>query len=236
MDVPANPCYIDEYGFCLFDAALRAFDLWVEGIPYVTSEAPGVVAHAQRQLVRDVWPPVEKLCIRLEAQDKGELSSRIERAFRDVEDYARSIDSYCESSKFDFDLWLYGDAARFNFAPVDGDIASLLERAGVEGQLSEEDDFDHWRDGREWTRELGERSAQIEIQKYGHPPTDDYVRQVALWAWACFWLASHLRHKRLDHHEAHGPLESYLSQRAVISETKYPIIREALGRAYGMRI
>lgn len=231
----ANP-YRNESGCCLFGRALQVYDLWLDGIPHVNSGTSGIKAYAQRQLVRDVWPAVEQLCIRLEAQAKGELASRIERAFRDAEDYARLIDNYCESDKFDFDLWLYGDPGRSDVEPAEGDIASLVEQAGDVGQLPEGEDFYHWSYGREWARELGQRSAQMEIDKYGHPPTDDYVQQVAHWAWACFWLATQFRHRNLDHHKAHGTLESYLSSMGVVSETKYPVIHEALGQAYGMSI
>jgi hypothetical protein len=119
---------------------------------------------------------------------------------------------------------------------VNGTSAALLEQAHVVGQLQADEDFCHWSQGREWTRVLGERCEQIAIDKYGDAPLDEYARHVAYWAWACFWLGVQLRHQNVDHHGAYGNLEAYLSSMAVVSEIKAPVIHEALGRAYGMRI
>jgi len=232
----ADDPYIDEYGHSLFERALAAYDLWLDGIPYFNSGTAGFEAYAQRQFVRDVWPAVEQLCICLEANGKGELASRIERGFRDVEDYARLIDNYCESEKFDMDLWSYGDPARFGIDPVDDTTELLLEHAVIMGQPQEDEDFYHWSQGREWTRELGERCEQIEIEKYGHAAMDEYARHVAYWAWACFWLAVQLHHRRTDHHGAYQHLQGYLSGLCCVCETKDLVVREVLGRAFGMRI
>lgn len=215
---------------------MQVYDLWLEGLPYVNSGTAGIEAYAHRLLIRDAWPAVEQLCIRLEALGKSELARRIERAFRDVEDYARLIDDYCESDKFDFDLWQYGDPVKSQIAEVKGDVASLIDQASVEGRLEDGEDFGHWSDGRDWTVDLGQRSAQKEVEKYGHPPTRDYVQQVAHWLWSCFWLAAQLYYRDVDHRETRRVLESYLSSMGVVTETKYPVIREALGRAYGMDI
>jgi len=227
--------YVNEHGVSLFERALTAYDLWLDGIPCVNSGANGVEAYAQRQLVRDVWPAVEQLCIRLEANGKSELASRIERGFRDVEDYARIIDDYCQSERFDFELWQYGDPALNMQYEKDGEPSTLSAKA-EKIAIQPVRDLDSWCYRRQWARELGEQCEGAEIEKYGHAPTEDYVEYVARWAWACFWLAAQLRHCKLDHHKACSHLECLLSPLCLVSETKYPVIHEALGRAYGMRI
>jgi hypothetical protein len=96
--------------------------------------------------------------------------------------------------------------------------------------------FDAWCYRRQWVRELGEKSEQIEIEKYGHAPFDDYVQVVARWALACFWLAAQLRYHKVDHHQARAHLEKLLASLCFVSETKAPVVDESLGHAYGMRI
>ena len=232
----AGDPYVNEYGRSLFDLVLAAYDHWLDGVPYVGPSTAGVHTSSRRLLLQDVYPAVRQLCIRLEANGKGELASRIERDFRDVEDCARSIDNYCESDKFDLNVWLYGDLAQDRIAPVSEPQAALLERARALERPETDDDFHGWSPGREWALDLGERCEKIEIEKYGHTSMPGYARHVAYWAWACFWLAVQLRHQKIDHHRAYGSLEEYSSSMAVVSETKHPVIHEALGRAYGMSI
>ena len=231
-----NP-YVNECGLCLFDLVLEAYDQWLEGLPYVRSGSGGqVTARAQPELVREVWPTVQQLCIRLEAHARGALAARLERAFRDAEDYARLIDNYCESEAFDFHLWAYGDPVLDSIRTVKAEPAALLAQAEEIGECELTEDLYFTAFEREWAAELGKRSTEIEIEKYGHPPTDDYAERTEMRAWACFWLAAQLHRKGLSHQEARGHLEQYLSSHMVVSETKYPVIHEALGRAYGMDI
>ena len=231
-----NP-YANEHGVSLFDLFFDAYDRWLEGLPYVGSGSGGkVTAHTQPELIREVWPTVQQLCIRLEAQGKGDLGARVERAFRDAEDYARGIDNYCESEQFDYHLWAYGDPALDTIPLVDAEPEVLLAQAEEIGECKLTEDLYFTAFQREWAAELGKRSAEIEIEKYGHPPTDDYAERTEMRAWACFWLAAQLHRKGRSHQEASGYLEQYLSSHMVVSETKYPVIHEALGRAYGMDI
>jgi hypothetical protein len=228
--------YTDEFGHCLFERALRAFYDWLECIPYISCDGDATKSETHRELARNVWRAVQQFCIRLEANDKGELASRIEQAYRDVEDCARIIDNYCTSDKFDFHLWEFGDPAQDHIQPVKGDSAALLEQACLEAQPTEDEDIRHWADDCEWAQDLGVRCEQFEIEKYGHAVTSDYTCQVAYWAWACFWLAVQLKRQKVDHVKARVSLEECLSSMLVVSETKEPVIHEALGRAYGMHI
>jgi hypothetical protein len=229
--------YVNEYGVSLFDLALDLYDCWLMDLPHVRSGRGGVVAGgSQPELVREVWPTVQQLCIRLEADGKGDLAARVERAFRDAEDYARGIDNYCESEQFDYHLWAYGDPALDTIPTVDAEPEVLLTQAEDIGECSLTEDLYFTAFEREWAAELGKRSTEIEIEKYGHPPTEDYAERTEMRAWACFWLAAQLHRKGLSHQQARCYLEQYLSSHMVVSETKYPIIHEALGRAYGMSI
>jgi hypothetical protein len=231
-----NP-YANEHGVSLFDLVLDAYDGWLEGLPYVESGSGGqVTAHARPELVREVWPTVQKLCIRLEAQDKGDLASRVERAFRDAEDYARIIDNYCESEAFDYHLWAYGDPVLDTIPTVEAEPAALLARAEEIGECKQTEDLYFTAFERQWAADLGQQCAQIEVDRYGHPPTDDYAERTEMRAWACFWLAAQLQRRGLSHQEAYRYLEQYLSGHTVVRETKRLVIHEALGRAYGMRI
>jgi hypothetical protein len=228
--------YINEYGHSLFEQVLTVYDRWLEGIPYVSGGDDVTESQTHRMLVRDVWPAVQQLCIRLEAADKGELAARIEGAYRDAEDYARIIDDYCRSDKFDYNLWQFGDLAMDSMQyEKERDPTVLSAKAEVIGNQSVTD-FDAWCYRCQWVRELGEKSEQIEIEKYGHAPFDDYAQVVARWAWACFWLAAQLRYHKVDHHQARAHLEKLLASLCFVSETKDPIVDESLGRAYGMRI
>jgi hypothetical protein len=236
MTTPLDP-YANEYGVSLFDFASDAYDQWLVGLPYVAKRSDGTVkASAQPKLVCDVWPTIQPICIRLEANGKAELGARLERAFRDVEDYARIIDHYCESDAFGFNLWAYGDPVLATLPAVDAEPQALLAQAEEIGEceLSEELYFTAFE--REWAAEVGRRCAETEIEKYGHLPTDDYAERAEMRAWACFWLAAQLRRHGLSHGEASGYLEEYLSRHGVVCETKTPVIREALGRAFGMGI
>jgi hypothetical protein len=232
----SNP-YVNECGVCLFALVLSAYDRWSEGLPYVGSGSGGqVTARAQPELVREVWPTVQQLCIRLEAHARGELAARLERAFRDAEDYARLVDNYCESEAFDYHLWAYGDPVLDTIPTGDAEPEALLAQAEEIGECELTENLYFTAFEREWAAALGQRSAEIEIEKYGHPPTDNYAERTEMRAWACFWLAAQLHRKGLSHQEARGHLEQYLSSHLVVSETKYPVIHEALGRAYGMDI
>jgi hypothetical protein len=228
--------YVDVDGRSLFDQVLTAYDRWLDGVPYAGPGDTGAEAHSRRELMHEVYPAVRLLCIRMEANKKGELASRIERDFRDVEDYARIIDEYCESEEFDLNLWLYGDLSADRIATVNESPAALLERARALEWPQADEDFLDWLQGREWALDVGNRCEKIEIEKYGHTAMSRYAYQVACWAWTSFWLAVQLSRQDIDHHGAYGSLEAYLSSEGVVSETKYPVIQEALGRAYGMHI
>ena len=229
--------YVNKHGVSLFDLVLDLYDRWLMGLPHLRTGSGGAVTgDSQPELVREVWPTVRQLCIRLEADGKGDLAARVERAFRDAEDYARIIDNYCESEQFDYHLWAYGDPALDTIRTVDGEPPALLAQAEEIGECELTEDLHFTAFEREWAAELGKRSTEIEIEKYGHPPTDDYAERTEMRAWACFWLAAQLHRKGLSRQEARGYLARYLSSHMVVSETKYPIIREALGRAYGMDI
>ena len=229
--------YVNEQGVSLFDLVLDLYDRWLMDLPYVRSGRGGAVAgDSQPKLVREVWPTVQQLCIRLETDGKGDLAARLERAFRDAEDYARIIDNYCESEQFDYRLWEYGDPALDTLPTVDAEPPALLAQAEEIGECEPTEDLYFAAFQREWAAELGKRSTEIEIEKYGHPSTDDYAERTEMRAWACFWLAAQLNQRGLSHQEARGYLERYLSSHMVVSEMKYPIIHEALGRAYGMDI
>ena len=229
--------YVNEHGACLFELVLDSYDPWLEGLPYVRSGSGGaVVGYSQPELVREVWPTVQRLCIRLGADGKGDLAARVERAFRDAEDYARIIDNYCQSEQFDYHLWTYGDPVLDTILTVDAEPAALLAQAEEIGERELTEDLYFTAFEREWAAELGKRSTEIEIEKYGHPSTDDYAERTEMRAWACFWLAAQLHRKGLSHQEARGYLERYLSSVLCVSEAKGIIIREALGRAYGMHI
>ena len=236
MTTPLDP-YANEYGVSLFDFASDAYDQWLVGLPYVAKRSDGTVkASAQPKLVCGVWPTIQPICIRLEANGKAELGARLERAFRDVEDYARIIDHYCESDEFDFNLWAYGDPVLDTLPAVGAEPQALLAQAEEIGECELSEDLYFTAFEREWAAEVGRRCAETEIEKYGHPPTDDYAERAEMRAWACFWLAAQLRRHGLSHGEASGYLEEYLSRYGVVCETKTPVIREALGRAYGMEI
>ncbi len=231
-----NP-YVNECGACLFDLALDLYDGWMEGLPYVHCGRDGVVvAECQPELVRDVWPTVQQLCVRLEAQGKGDLAARLERAFRDAEDYARLIDNYCQSERFDYHLWAYGDVALDGLHYPEADLETLEAKAREIGEGPLTEDLAFWEHEREWALHVGERAEEIEVEKYGRAPTDNYALRTEMRAWACFWLAAQLHRRGLSHREAGGYLERYLSSQRVVSEAKYRIIHEALGRAYGMSI
>jgi hypothetical protein len=82
----------NEHGVSLFDFASDAYEQWLEGLPCVEKRSDGTVrAFAHPELARDVWPTIQPICIRLEANGKADLGVRLERAFREVEDYARII-------------------------------------------------------------------------------------------------------------------------------------------------
>jgi hypothetical protein len=229
--------YVNEHGISLFDLVLDLYDRWLMGLPYLRRGSGGAVAgDSQPELVREVWRTVQQLCIRLEVDGKGDLAARVERAFRDAEDYARIIDNYCESDQFDYHLWAYGDPALDTIRTVDAEPAALLAQAEEIGEREPTEDLYFTAFEHEWAAELGKRSTEIEIEKYGHPATDDYAERTEMEAWACFWLAAQLHRRGLSHQEASGYLEQYLSNHMVVSETKYPVIHEALGRAYGMDI
>jgi hypothetical protein len=229
--------YVNEHGVSLFDFVLDLYDQWLEGLPYVESGSGGqVTAHAQPELVREVWPTVQQLCVRLEAHDKSDLAARVERAFRDAEDYARIIDNYCQSEQFDYHLWAEGDDALDTIRTVEAEPAALLAQAREIGECKLTEDLHFTAFERQWAADLGQRCAQIEVDKCGHPPTDDYAERTEMRAWACFWLAAQLQRRGLSHQEARGYLERYLSSHMVVSEMKCPVIHEALGRAYGMSI
>jgi len=229
--------YVNEHGVSLFDLVLDLYDQWLEGLPYVESNSGGqVTARAQPDLVQEVWPTVQQLCVRLEAHDKSDLAARVERAFRDAKDYARIIDNYCESEQFDYHLWTCGDPALDTIRTVEAEPTALLAQAEEIGECELTEDLHFTAFRRQWAADLGQRCVQIKVDKYSHPPTDDYALRTEMRAWACFWLAAQLHRKGLSHQEARGYLEQYLSSHVVVSETKYPVIHEALGRAYGMDI
>lgn len=228
--------YSDEAGRSLFDVVLDLYDEWLAGIPYLNGHGDTVKAATRSELVRDVWPVVERTCVRLEAQGKGDLAARLERAFRDAEDYARLIDNYCQSERFDYHLWAYGDRVLDTIPTVQAEPEALLAQAEEIGKCELTEDLHFTAFERQWAADLGQQCAQIEVEKYGHPPTDDYAERTEMRAWACFWLAAQLHRKGLSHQEARGYLERYLSSQGVVSEAKYRIIHEALGRAYGMSI
>jgi hypothetical protein len=231
-----NP-YANEHGVSLFNLVFDAYDRWLEGLPYVGSGSGGkVTAHTQPELIREVWPTVQRVCIRLEADGKGDLAARLERAFRDAEDYARLIDNYCTSEAFDYHLWAYGDPVLDTMRTVDAEPEALLAEAEEIGECELTEDLHFTAFEREWAADLGARCTQTEVDKYGHPPTDDYAERTEMRAWACFWLAAQLRRKGLTRQEVGNYLEQYLSSCMVVSETKYPVIHEAMGRAYGMKI
>ena len=235
MTDSANP-YTNNAGRSLFDVVLDLYDEWLAGIPYLSEHGETVKSTTRLELMRDVWPVVEQLCIRLEAHGKGELASRLEQAFRDAEDYGRLIDNWCESERFDYRLWAYGDPALDTIPTVEAEPADLLAQAEEIGECELTEDLHFTAFERQWAADLSQRCAQIEIEKYGHPPTDDYALRTEMRAWACFWLAAQLHRRGLSHQEARGCLEQYLSSQRVVSEAKYRIIHEALGRAYGMSI
>jgi len=232
-----NDPYLNEEGVSLFDLSLDLYDRWLMGLPYLYTGRDGsVTGKSQPELVREVWPTVQQLCIRLEARSKGDLAARLERAFRDAEDYARIIDNYCESEQFDHRLWAYGDPVLDTIPTVEAEPEALLAQAEEIGECDLTEDLSFTAFEREWAAELGRRSAEIEIEKYGRLPTDDYAERTEMRAWGCFWLAAQLHRKGLSRQEARSYLERYLSSHMVVSETKYPVIHEALGRAYGMSI
>jgi len=76
----------------------------------------------------DVWPAVQQLCIRLEANGKGELSSRIERSFAMWRITPRIMMTSAKTERFDFDLWLYGDPERADIEIVQGSAADLVDK------------------------------------------------------------------------------------------------------------
>jgi hypothetical protein len=229
--------YVNEHGVSLFDLVLDLYDQWLEGLPYVESGSGGqVTAHAQPELVREVWPTVQQLCVRLEAHDKSDLAARVERAFRDAEDYARIIDNYCQSEQFDYHLWAYGDPSLDELHYLEGELPAMEAHAHEIGEGPLTEDLMTWTCQREWAREIGERAEETEIEKCGRPPTDDYALRTEMRAWACFWLAAQLARKEIEPNEARRHLEGYLGSVLCVNEAKGIIIREALGRAYGMHI
>ena len=231
-----NP-YVNECGACLFDLALDLYDGWMEGLPYVHCRRDGVVvAECQPELIRDVWPTVQQLCVRLEAQGKGDLAARLERAFRDAEDYARLIDNYCQSERFDYHLWAYGDAALDGLHYPEADLETLEAKAREIGEGPLTEDLAFWEHEREWALQVGERAEEIEVEKYGRAPTDNYALRTEMRAWACFWLAAQLLRQGIDHQEGQDLLERYLSSVMCPDEAKRLILREALGRAFGTHI
>jgi len=76
----------------------------------------------------------------------------------------------------------------------------------------------------------GEKCARIEIEKYGHPPVDDYIQRVAHWTWASFWLAVQLHQRKADHHGPAGTWRGTVSSLSCVCETKDLVIHEALAR------
>lgn len=227
--------YTNEEGARLFDLLVRDYDLWLGEIPHLREGAEGKPApYTHTELLRYVWPPLRQLSIRLEAQGHGRLASHLERAFGEVERCAKTIDRYCRSEAFNHELWAYGDPAAGHFPHMDGDLSTLEARAREIGACSSTDELSL--PGREWAWEIGRKAEAVEIEKYGDSPADDYAFRTAMWAWACFWLAAQLRRRGIGHGEAAGHLERYLSDLFCVSEAKYPMIREVLGRAYGMRI
>jgi len=233
-----NP-YVDEHGHCMFAAASDAYDCWLAGIPYVGREDDGTVTSSARsELLTEAWPTVERLCIRLEAGHRGDLAARVERSFRDVGDYARLIDGYCLSDRFDYGLWAYGDPVAGDLADAEGDLPTLLTKAREIGESDLTEDLHYTAYERAWAQGIGDHCGRMEIEKYGRLPTDDYPERIEMRAWACFWLAAQLRRRGVRHKDAFGHLEAYLSGTPVPcpSEAKHLVIHEALGRGYGMRI
>jgi hypothetical protein len=172
--------YVNEQGASLFDLVLDLYDRWLMDLPYVRSGRGGAVAgDSQPELVREVWPTVQQLCIRMEANGKGDLAARVERAFRNAEDYARIIDNYCESDQFDYHLWAYGDPALDTTSTVDAEPPALLAQAEEIGECELTEDLHFTAFERQWAADLGQRCAQIEVDKYGHPPrtTTPHVRR-----------------------------------------------------------
>jgi len=164
-----NP-YVNECGACLFDLALDLYDGWMEGLPYVHCGRDGVVvAECQPELVRDVWPTVQQLCVRLEAQGKGDLAARLERAFRDAEDYARLIDNYCQSERFDYHLWAYGDVALDGLHYPEADLETLEAKAREIGEGPLTEDLAFWEHEREWALHVGERAWPRRKSQRGLP-------------------------------------------------------------------
>ena len=233
---PKGDAYANDFGQCLFDAVLDAYDVWLSGIPYVQpGTANSVSVHTHDELAENVWPPVEKLCIRLEAYGQGALGARVERAYKDAQDYARIIDDYCLSNKFDFWLWKSGDPASDHVETDNAGVAELLSKADSINEWDLTGGF-YGVNRPEWVSAIAAQAVQSEIVKYGHPPTKDYSERAERWALECFWLAVQLCKRDMDDHEARQYLEQYLSKRMVVSETKDPIIHEALGRAFGTHI
>ncbi|MFO8011901.1 MAG: hypothetical protein R6X20_01210 [Phycisphaerae bacterium] len=235
MSDSAHP-YTDEAGRSLFGVVLDLYDEWLAGIPYLSERGDAINAMTRSRLVHDVWPAVERLCVRLEAHGQGELASRLERAFRDAEDYGRLLDNWCESQEFDYHLWAYGDPALDGLHYSDADLESLEAEAFEIGEGPLTEDLAFWQHERQWAREVGERAEQVEVEKFPRAPSDDYALRTEVRAWASFWLAAQLAHRGIDHRRARDVLEGYLSSVGTEDKAKQLIRHEALGRAYGMQI
>jgi hypothetical protein len=226
----------DELGL-LFDLVFCHYDVWLTEMPHVTRHRDSsVTSSARLDLACNVWPAVSRLCIRFEAQQRAELASRLERAYHDVEDYARIIDDYCTSDKFDYHLWYYGDPELEHLPVVRGTREELLARAAemAEEPFASEEPPDL--DCPAWALAVGKAAAEVELEKYPTLPTPDYAERTAVRAWACFWLAAQLHRAGLDWREASQTLEEYLGSILCVSETTYRIIPAALTRAYGQCI
>jgi hypothetical protein len=169
--------YTNTHGQSLFDLVDEAYDNWLADLPYVHADGESVAAEAHLLLMREVWPAVQQLCIRLEANSNAPLGARLELAFRNVEDYARIIDNYCQSEKFDFYLWAYGDRGLDTLPTVDGKLEALVAQAEDIGECELTEDLYFTAFEREWAADLAQRCTETEIKKCGHLSTDDYTER-----------------------------------------------------------
>jgi hypothetical protein len=226
----------DELGI-MFEIVFNHYDLWLSDMPHVHLErGSNVTSSARLDLATNVWPAVSRLCIYFEANQQAELASRIERAYHDVEDYARIIDDYCTSDKFDYNAWYYGDPEVEVLPVARGTREELLALAAKMAEMPFESEEPPELDCPEWALAVGADAAESELEKYPVLPTPDYAQRTAVRAWVCFWLVAQLERAGMKRPEASAALEEYLSSILCVSETKYRIIPEVLSRVYGQHI